>query len=358
MSVLVEALSVIVRCTTLEAKYPGGVEGYRRASPNRTFCADENLTRIGFMVPADAQRWIDHLVTVGLSFAVEGMAGEIVLIDQLTGPTKPCRWLKGGKNPRGFSAVWLAGTEPGELAHPPGWTPNQSASFTRVPTNAVADRVLHMTSVSGVDVLLDFKSGKEVYVGRVLDIPAEPVIAPGTAQETIARRSIDRRQRLKGIVLLETGAAGAALVAGRMISSESLWFTSILILWVAYFHHALVLWRADSESYPRLINIWPALFSRARGRKDSRTTTPFFPDAAFEITFAPLLGSSVWFVWQWAGWKCGADVDRYSEIPISHPWYAGILQLFVIGYYWWTVRERFRFLRRTATNAPGGSILS
>jgi hypothetical protein len=345
VSVLAEALSVIIKRSTLEAKYPGGIEGYRRACPNGTFCADENLTRVGFMVPADVQGWLDHLENAGLVFIVAGMAIEIVVVDQFKGATAPCLWLKGGRSSMGYSAVWLAGTEPGELAHPPGWTPSRSASLTFVSNEDVTDRVLHMTSADGIDVLLDLKSGKEVYVGRVLDIPAAPSITPIVAQATVAPRSVDPRKRLKRIVLLETGAAAAALVAGRILSSEPLWFISIIILWAAYFRHALVLWRSDSESYPRFLNIWPALFSRVRGRKDP-STTPFFPDAALEIVFAPLLGSSVWFVWQWAGWKCGGDVDRYTEIPVSQPWYAGIIQLFVIGYYWWSVRERFRLLRQ------------
>ena len=53
MPVLLEAISVIVRRETLERKYPGGVDGYARDCPNRTFCADEYLTRVGFTGPPD-----------------------------------------------------------------------------------------------------------------------------------------------------------------------------------------------------------------------------------------------------------------------------------------------------------------
>jgi hypothetical protein len=346
VSVLAEALSIIVRRTTLQATYPGGVEAYQRACPNATFCADKNLTRIGFMVPADVERWLGHLQNAGLTFMLAGIAADIAVVDQFKGATTPCPWLEGGRSPKGYSAVWLAGTEPGELAHPPGWTPSQSASLKFVGNKEVADRVLHMKSVPGMDILLDFKSGKEVYVGRVRGVPSVARPAPMNVQPSVASRPVDARMRLKTRVFLETGAAVAAVIAGQVLSSEAFWWASILILWVAYVHHARGLWRSDSESYPRFLNIWPWLFRRARGGKQP-STTPFFPDVALETAFAPLFASSVWFVWQWVGWKCGGDTDRYSEIPISEPFYLGILQLFVIGYYWWTVNRRFKSFRQT-----------
>ena len=47
MSVLVEAFSIIVRGTTLQQKYPGGLPRYQAGCWNHTFCMDEYLTRIG-----------------------------------------------------------------------------------------------------------------------------------------------------------------------------------------------------------------------------------------------------------------------------------------------------------------------
>jgi hypothetical protein len=172
VSVLAEALSVIVRRSTLETKYPGGVEGYRRDCPNATFCADKHLTRIAFMVPPDVQRWIDHLTRAGLIFVVNKQAVDFVVVDQRQGPTVPCSWIEGGRHPDGYSAVWLAGTIPGELEHPPRWTPAQSKSLGFISNAEVAERVLAIGRVGSTDVFLDFKTGKEVYVGRVLETPA------------------------------------------------------------------------------------------------------------------------------------------------------------------------------------------
>lgn len=71
MAVLLEAISVVVRKETLAAKFPGGVAGYRANAPNRTYCEDDFLTRVGFMHPDGVSRFIAALATQGLDPALE-----------------------------------------------------------------------------------------------------------------------------------------------------------------------------------------------------------------------------------------------------------------------------------------------
>ena len=87
MAVLVEALSVIVRNATLESLYPGGVSGYAADCPNRTFCSDGVLTRVGFMTPDDVGAFLERLETRGLVFLHDGAAADIAVVDQHEGPT-------------------------------------------------------------------------------------------------------------------------------------------------------------------------------------------------------------------------------------------------------------------------------
>ncbi len=54
MAVLVEALSIVVKLSSIELKYEGGWEAFKDAVPNTTLCWDDELTRVGFMVPSDA----------------------------------------------------------------------------------------------------------------------------------------------------------------------------------------------------------------------------------------------------------------------------------------------------------------
>jgi hypothetical protein len=128
MSVLVEAISVIVRKITVEQKYPGGLSRYQEECPNQTFCMDEYLTRIGFMTPADVGSFVGSLQVKGLVFSQNGKFIDIAVVDQRTGLTAGCDWLQFGKHPAGFSICWLGGMEPGNVAIPEGWRLENSLS--------------------------------------------------------------------------------------------------------------------------------------------------------------------------------------------------------------------------------------
>ena len=111
MSVLIEGISVIVRNDTLDAKYPGGVDAYRLHIPNRTFCTDGVLTRVGFMVPIDVGFWVRLLQARGLLWAdAEKRFRDIAVVDQLAGPTSTCDWLVYERQFDGPNYAWLSGT--------------------------------------------------------------------------------------------------------------------------------------------------------------------------------------------------------------------------------------------------------
>jgi len=167
MCVLVEAISVVVPIVVLERKYPGGAAQYERDCPNGTYCADENLARVGFMVPGDVGAFVERLSRSGLVFQLDGRSVDIVVVDQLHGPTTLCDWLESGRHPDGYSAAWLAGIEAGALAHPPGWTPAQSAAMKFVPNESARDRFLILANEENLDTVLDYETGKQSYRGRV-----------------------------------------------------------------------------------------------------------------------------------------------------------------------------------------------
>ena len=70
MAIVIEGYSVVIRNATLAARYPGGVEGYRRDCPNGSFCADEHLSRLGFMVQSDADVFVAQLAAQGAEHRV------------------------------------------------------------------------------------------------------------------------------------------------------------------------------------------------------------------------------------------------------------------------------------------------
>jgi hypothetical protein len=121
MSVLCEAISVIVPRDVLERLWPGGVEAYAASIPNRTFCADGRLTRVGFMHPNDVGHHLNGLAAAGLTTADEHeVFVDLAVVDQFEGPTRPCAWLEWERVEQ-ITRAWLSGSEPGELATPPGW---------------------------------------------------------------------------------------------------------------------------------------------------------------------------------------------------------------------------------------------
>jgi hypothetical protein len=167
MSVLVEAISVVVPIPVLEAAYPGGLAQYERDCPNGTFCADEQLTRIGFMTPADVGAFVERLESLGIVHQRDGRAADLVVVDQIHGPTSQCDWIEGGRHPDGYSAVWRAGTVPGWFAHPKGWRIGQSSQLIFAPDAEADERFLRLARDKNLETVLDYETGKQLYIGRV-----------------------------------------------------------------------------------------------------------------------------------------------------------------------------------------------
>jgi hypothetical protein len=172
MAILIEAISVVIRVETIEEKYPGGLIYYEKDCPNATFCADGFLTRVGFMTPDDVGTFIESLESHGFvvfdSEAEEEEFLDLVVVDQMTGLTRPCKWLSYDRHPDGYAFAWLTGEEPGELTTPEGWDLENSLSKKHefVPSDEVGGRLRFLRSEEAVDVFRDESTGEEVYIGR------------------------------------------------------------------------------------------------------------------------------------------------------------------------------------------------
>jgi hypothetical protein len=153
MAVLVEAISVVVRRSAISTKYAGGWSSFAADVPNATLCSDDDISRVGFMNPADVETYIALLRGRGLQFLSDEKFVDIAVVDQQRGPTMACDWLEFAKlnfGDRGkVSACWLfegpriaAGVhlpaKQMDLATPAGWTYEGSFSekFVFVPLTA------------------------------------------------------------------------------------------------------------------------------------------------------------------------------------------------------------------------------
>jgi len=65
MAVLIEAISVVIRCETIAEKYPDGVDQYIQDCPNGTLCMDDDIVQVGFMFSDDVNAFIGNLERLG-----------------------------------------------------------------------------------------------------------------------------------------------------------------------------------------------------------------------------------------------------------------------------------------------------
>jgi hypothetical protein len=174
MPVLIEGISVVVRVDRIANKARGGLEEFRKIIPNQNYCADGELVRVGFMAPDDAKAFVSELERMGLQFKGGQKAVDLVVVDQLRGPTTECDWVEFGyssskQNPeQRIALVRMVDGKSHQVAMPPSWkfegSLSQSAGF--VPTENISKKYRFLRTENGVEVYLDLETGKEKYIGR------------------------------------------------------------------------------------------------------------------------------------------------------------------------------------------------
>ena len=156
MAVLVEGISIIVRRDSIASTYRDGWRAFVDDVPNSTLCADDYITRVGFMGPPDVEAFVKHLERKGLRFLNGGKPVDLAIADQQRGLTMECDWLEFGKfgfgpsgkvsacwffdDPRVAAGMHLRGSSM-NLATPAGWEFEGSLSqkFGFVPTGKEGD---------------------------------------------------------------------------------------------------------------------------------------------------------------------------------------------------------------------------
>jgi hypothetical protein len=171
MAVLVEAISVIVRLQAIASRYEGGWTSFIEDVPNRSLCSDNELVRVGFMIPDDCKAFVDGLNRKGIPFE-NGAGPDVVIAEQLHGITTASQWAEFGqvelKRGQVVSAVRLRGSSSKQVFCPEGWTYEGSLSeqFGFVPSGHDDKSLKFLRHEEGSDVYLNLMTGKEVYIGR------------------------------------------------------------------------------------------------------------------------------------------------------------------------------------------------
>lgn len=173
MAVLVEAISVIIRADALLRAF-GDFDRFKRIVPNDTLCADNELVRVGFMHPADVEKFVGQLEAKGLQYLEDGQAIDLVVADQQSGFGAPCDWAMCGKisldgDPsKRIAACMLNGSSLKQVIMPEDWTfeNSLSQSFGFVPSGSEGGIDLVSTE-DGLETWRSELTDKPLYVGRI-----------------------------------------------------------------------------------------------------------------------------------------------------------------------------------------------
>jgi hypothetical protein len=167
MAVSASAFSVIVRNSTLEESFPGGVEAFRQRCPNSTYCNDGKLSRIGFMYEGDAKAFALSLARDGLALHHKGMAMDVVISRQFNETIEtnlPCIWLELGHY-EGRPVARLVGEKTDRLSIPKIEL-DDTANIIQISFKDLRESYDFLGIRNHVECYRHKTSGEMTYVGR------------------------------------------------------------------------------------------------------------------------------------------------------------------------------------------------
>jgi hypothetical protein len=177
VAILIEAISVVIKRSAIDDKYPGGWEAFVEDCPNQTLCADSTLARIGFMSPVDVESYVKQLEINGFVYLQNNEAKDLVVADQQRGLSANCKWVEfghvnlDGDTSKRVASCQIVGGVDEPLLNPDGWKYEGSLSqtFAFAPTEHVDKSLQFLRHENGLDVYFNKLTGKEVYLGRTGD---------------------------------------------------------------------------------------------------------------------------------------------------------------------------------------------
>lgn len=174
MAVLVEAISVVVKVSSILDNYRGGWEAFKKDCPNKTLVSDGELVRIGFTDPRHARLLVERFKMVGFTFAGDAKESDFCVVDQLSGATTACDWIDVGTVPVDgddahlVTAARLKGGRSKAMMKPEGWkfegSISQKPNFVKAVDVLQRLKLLRMEGDAGV--FWDPVEGKEVSIPK------------------------------------------------------------------------------------------------------------------------------------------------------------------------------------------------
>lgn len=216
MAVTIEGFTVVVKYDRIRDLLQNGA----LKIPNSTALADDHLWKISFMAETDARKFLRSLQEFDLNVS-SGPDSDAVLADEFDGSVEPyCEWLRTGKWEKAVIA-WKEGTQPETIIAREGWDPKVGSGLEfHDPSKMQSLEFLRLEE--NVEVFLNKKTGKEVYIGRT-STPVDSLFA--TASEVVRKHHVSAGQRcLTGAVAEEV--RDAAMMLEKVIAEAPDWWNA------------------------------------------------------------------------------------------------------------------------------------
>ena len=181
MSILIEALCLVVPNRVLDVSYPGGapafIDDLSTRDDLRYVITDGILCAASMFDPGVAVELANHLEEHGIVGAEDRQALEFVLTDMEVGTTIPCDWIETVRHPHGFMIAWAVPGERGPMAVPGDWDPSRSWGLGREDVRNTPERNVILAREEGFDTFLDLETGRiDQALGTV-----SPVVTVGSS---------------------------------------------------------------------------------------------------------------------------------------------------------------------------------
>jgi hypothetical protein len=163
MGVSCRGYSVIVRNSVVENGLVGGVDTYKRLCPNRTFCTDGFICRVGFMHLNDAKSFVSEVTNTALFN--RGSVEDFAIVDPGLGILPWPDWLVFGDY-QGIPIARLVGTEHVNLFIPESELDSKMEAISFKDLRESYDFV---EAQDNVEHYVHKVTGKHLYIGRTCD---------------------------------------------------------------------------------------------------------------------------------------------------------------------------------------------
>ncbi len=203
MAVPIEGFSVVAQFDRIQALLDGGLVEI----PNGTALSDTHIWRCSFMAAADAEKFLRTLGGLGLNVS-QGPDSDVVLVSEFDRSVEPyCEWLSTGVWEKAVIA-WKAGTRPETVTARAGWDPKVGSGLVfHDPRSMHFLEFLRLEN--NVEVFLNKKTGKEVYIGRT-STPVDALFK--TASEIVRKHFVTAGEPvLSGTAAAEVSDAASML---------------------------------------------------------------------------------------------------------------------------------------------------